>query len=102
MEFGNRTKEKNIWDYEDDLDGLLENEPSNHETIDIPAEFPGVYLGHDNDTVAPSVDNEVVDNNDVSDVASVNTEINHTSTVDATVTAYRTTKDLINSDPVSD
>ena len=30
-----------MWYYKDDLDSLLENEFSYHETLDIPTEFPG-------------------------------------------------------------
>ena len=34
----------NVWDYKDNLDGLLEDKPYNHEKVVITAELPGVEL----------------------------------------------------------
>ena len=36
LESRNCTKGNFMWDYEDKLDGMLEDEPSNNETVDIP------------------------------------------------------------------
>ena len=61
----------------------------NHETVDIPDEFPGVDLEPDHYTVVPAVDEEVVDDNTTAAVASTNDGITHTSTVDPTGPSHR-------------
>ena len=69
-----------MWDYKDNLDGLLEDKPYNHETVVIPAELPGVELEAVHTSVVTDVVQEEVDNNVAVDADYENYIIKHSST----------------------
>ena len=63
IEFKYRHKNTYHWDYEDDLDGLLE-QTKPHETDPIPADFPAVKFDAD-ETDGPSTYKEVENYNNM-------------------------------------
>ena len=75
IKFKDRSKNTYHWDYEDGLDGLLE-QTKPHETDSIPAEFPGVKFDSDKADVTPTYQ-EVENDNTVDDGSSANSGIVH-------------------------
>ena len=74
---------------------------ANHETIEIPTDFPGVDPEADDNTVVPTVYQEMVDDNATASMSYTNTVIYHTCTAKPTGISHTITDDLINSDTSS-
>lgn len=76
LEFCNQLNEKYVWEYDDNLDGLSQEERTLPHP-DVPAKFPGVQLEADYEGTVPEVEEEFVNENEASVVAAATAGIQH-------------------------
>ena len=75
LEFKNRNKEPYEWDYEDDINGMMQHQAKPKAHPEIPAEFPGVRLESDMDIPCEAVEEELVDDHALAAAAAANAGI---------------------------